>query len=61
MTKVRQIPFKDLTVGALMELRKSGVRAIVDGDKRVIRIISQSSVQGTRVRKLKAKAGKTSI
>jgi hypothetical protein len=59
--KAKQIPFKDLTVGALMELQKSGVRAIVDGDKKVIRIMSPGSVQTTRVRKLKAKAGRSGI
>jgi hypothetical protein len=59
--KVKQIPFKNLTVGDLMELRKSGVRAVVDGDKKVIRIMSPSSAQGTRARKLKAKAGKSGI
>jgi hypothetical protein len=54
--KVKQIPFKNLTVGALIELRKSGVRAIVDGDKKVIQIMSPSSVPDTRAPKLKAKA-----
>ncbi len=59
--KVKQIPFKNLTVGALMELQKSGVTGIVDGDKKVIRIMSHSSGQSTRARKLKARAGKSAI
>jgi len=58
---VKQIPFKNLTVGALMELEKRGVQGIVDGDKKVIRIISHSSGQGTKAQKLKAKAGKSGI
>jgi len=59
--KVKQIPFKNLTVGALMEFEKRGVQGIVDGDKKVIRFMSPSSGQSTRARKLKAKAGRSSI
>jgi len=58
---VKQIPFKNLTVGALMELRRKGVKGIVDGDKKVIRIMSPSSGQGTKAQKLKAKAVKSGI
>ncbi len=59
--KVKQIPFKNLTVGDLIELRRSGVQGIVDGDKKVIRIMSPGSVQTTKVRKLRAKAGRSGI
>ena len=59
--KVKQVSFKDLTVGALMKLEKRGVQGIVDGDKKVIRFMSSSSGQSTIARKLKAKAGRSSI
>jgi len=37
--KVKEIPLGDLTIGALMELQRHGVKGIIDGDKKVFRII----------------------
>jgi len=37
--KVNEIPLEDLTMGGLMELQRHGVKGIIDGDKRVFRII----------------------
>jgi len=37
--KVNEIPLADLTIGALMELQRHGVKGIVDGDQKVFRII----------------------
>jgi hypothetical protein len=42
--KVKEVPFENLTIAFLMELEQNGGKGIVDGDKRVLRIISEELV-----------------
>jgi len=42
--KVEEVPFENLTIEELMELAQNGARAIVDGDKKVFRIMPRRSV-----------------
>jgi len=42
--KLKEIPLENLTVGALMELQRHGVKGIIDGDKKVLRIIWENEL-----------------
>ena len=46
--KVEEVPFENLTVEELVELAQNGAKAIVDGDKRVVRIVPQGLVDGIK-------------
>jgi len=39
--KTKEIRLENLTVGFLMEFQQDGGKGIIDGDKRVLRIISE--------------------
>ena len=39
---VKEVPFENPTLEVLMELQPDGVKAIVDGDKGVLRAVLQS-------------------
>ena len=41
---VKEIPFENLTVGFLAEFQQDGGKGIIDGDKKVLQIISQKVV-----------------
>lgn len=42
--KAKEIPLQNITVAALMELQRHGVKGIIDGDKRVLRIIWENGL-----------------
>jgi len=48
--KVKEIPLGDLTVGGLMELQRHGVKGIIDGDKKVFRIIWEGELDTLETR-----------
>lgn len=48
--KVEEVPFENLTLEELMELAQNGARAIVDGDKRVVRIVPEGLVEGIKIK-----------
>jgi hypothetical protein len=48
--KVEEVPFENLTLEELMELAQNGAKAIVDGDKRVVRIIPEGLVDGIKIK-----------
>lgn len=54
--KVKRIPLRKLTVGTLTKLKQDGTKGIIDGDEKVLRIISPTTAHGTRVRKSKRQA-----
>lgn len=42
--KLKEIPFENLTVGMLRQSKQDGIIAIVDGDKKVFRIVRRRAV-----------------
>ena len=48
--KVEEVPFENLTLEELMRLAQNGAKAIVDGDKRVVRITPQGLVEGIKIK-----------
>jgi len=42
--KLKEIPFGNLTVGMLRQSKQDGMIAIVDGDKKVFRIVRRRAV-----------------
>jgi len=42
--KLKEIPFENLTVGMLRQSKQDGMIAIVDGDKKVFRIVRRRAV-----------------
>jgi len=42
--KVEEVAFENLTVEELMELAQNGAKAIVDGDKKVLRMIREDEL-----------------
>ena len=42
--KTKEIPLQNLTVAALMELQRHGVKGIINGDKRVLRIVWENGL-----------------
>jgi hypothetical protein len=42
--KAKEIPLQNLTVAALMALQRHGVKGIIDGDKRVLRIVLENGL-----------------
>ncbi len=42
LVKVKEVPFGNLTLEVLVELQQDGVKAIVDGDKGVLRAALRS-------------------
>ncbi len=42
--KVEEIPLENLAVGVLMELQRYEVKGIIDGDKKVLRVIWEEEV-----------------
>jgi len=53
--KTKEIPFENLTAGFLMEFQQDGGKGIVDGDKRVLRIIPEEVVDDEVVDDLERK------
>ncbi len=53
LIKVRKIPLRKLTVGTLMKLKQDGIKVIIDGDEKVLRIIPPNTAHGTRLRRSK--------
>jgi len=48
--KAKEIPLGNLTIGALMELQRHGVKGIIDGDKKVFRIIWEDELDTLETR-----------
>lgn len=48
--RAKKIPLEKLTVGTLMRLKQDGLKGIIDGDERVLRIMPPTSARGANAR-----------
>lgn len=56
LMKVTRIPLRRLTMGTLMMLKQDSIKGIIDGDEKVLRIVSPTAAYGTRLRRSKRQA-----
>jgi len=47
--KLKETPFEDLTVGMLRQFGQDGMIAVVDGDKKVFRIMPRRAVDKLQI------------